>query len=45
MVVLGDEGHRLDGYTICSSSKPNSSGELKVSVFHLKITVSSFLHS
>ena len=33
MVVLDDDERRLDGYTISSASKPNSSGELKISVF------------
>ena len=42
MGVLNDDGRRLDGYTISSASKPNSSGGLKISVFHLKITIFSF---
>ena len=46
MGVLDDDGRRLDGYTISSASKPNSSGELKISrIFHLKITIFSFLKS
>ena len=38
MVVLDADGRRLDGYTISSASKPNSSGELKIS----EITIFSF---
>ena len=33
MVVLDDDGRRLDGYTISPASEPNSSGELKISEF------------
>ena len=35
MGVLNDDGRRLDGYTISSASKPNSSGELKISEFFI----------
>ena len=43
MVVLDNNGRQLNGYTISSASKPNSSGELKnIRVFHLKITIFSF---
>ena len=35
MVVMDDDGRRLDGYTISSASKPNSSGELKISEFFI----------
>ena len=45
MEVLDADGRRLDGYTISSASKPNSSGELKYQSFSLKITIFSFLQS